>query len=837
MHHSFSSFANLIQQDIILIPELDTRTWKDLWEEYTEEAKKFNSQKRIELFGREDIDIILPTFSSKDNLDNHQKKIIGEFIRRNHSRMAHEIALYGFSTENEKILGVFINDSHIGDIIGLVARSHGMEMRSLYDYVELKYKNISTSPLGIHIWYIMSILRISDFFQIDKNRIRLEAVKLNSITSPRSILERNKHESVIYVEEKDSDPETLFIYSEPKNNVIYWELRDLLDDIQLELDKSWAVLGEKHGRNNLKPQIKYRRIRSNIQDRDYIERVLDYVPERILFNADPDLPYLLVGPLYGDDVTYGVRELLQNAVDACHALAFLSKEKFEPQINISIKQFGEDEYIFEIIDNGIGMNANEVKNYFLKAGATNRRSKEWDQFFIKKDLTSNIIKSGKFGVGILSAFLIGDVISVRTRKINSDYGINFEATLTSKNIEVYKDRQAPLGTTIRIVIKKEAVNKFLKNKNQLVSWDKWYIFSKPKVTYFSVLQLDEKLGYEKFDPSFTDSSNEWKEFYPDGYEKVRWSYKSFIPLELKEYKYLLTCNGLLIPKPPIFGSSYISPPHIQIFDLEGNLPINLGRNSLDTKYLPFEDDLIESIFFDIIEKMLSVNINNPLKNNIINHFVDEKMVEFKNINDKSRLYNGFIYSKAGFLINNSYLLDHFIGDYIIKLNYYFTDNNFLLNLDIKDHWIVINPISKDYKIKGNLYDSKIIKHLIQALYREDNFSNNNPDLILNFEKYDFLKNGLFFQYKKKNSKCDIYFGHILKDQFENIISIETFNDVLFLKSEGHVKDFGYFLKSLFPSKEDSILPYDIKQRIEKIKELKKQYFIKNNKTRNIKNDL
>ena len=57
------------------------------------------------------------------------------------------------------------------------------------------------------------------------------------------------------------------------------------------------------------------RVVTNIHDPSLTAR-LPYVPEKAGFAADPHLLGLLVEPLYGDSPQTGIRELLQNGVDA-----------------------------------------------------------------------------------------------------------------------------------------------------------------------------------------------------------------------------------------------------------------------------------------------------------------------------------------------------------------------------------------------------------------------------------------------------------------------------------------------------------------------------------------
>jgi molecular chaperone HtpG len=87
-----------------------------------------------------------------------------------------------------------------------------------------------------------------------------------------------------------------------------------------ELDETWAVLGEVYGEGRKLRElgIRVRRIRSTLDDLAEFRKTVTYVPELARFRtSDAKILKLMVGPLYNEDPSYGVRELLQNAIDAC----------------------------------------------------------------------------------------------------------------------------------------------------------------------------------------------------------------------------------------------------------------------------------------------------------------------------------------------------------------------------------------------------------------------------------------------------------------------------------------------------------------------------------------
>jgi hypothetical protein len=843
MHHTFQSFKDLVNETSICIPELDTKSWQQLWKEFVEKVNKYDAKKRKALFGDRNINITIPDFKSKDTLTGIHKKLIGEFIRIHHPRMAHEISMNGLRSDGNLVIKPVSNDRKIADLIGLIARSHGSSIRELFQYVKDKYTDTGDlNPLSIHVWYLMSVLRIADFIQIDKNRINLIPYRMSGYTSPVSNMEHIKHLSVDKVYFSEKDPETLLVIANPEDNVVFVELDSLLNAIQAELDLSWAILGEKYGREKYavkhgenyveklnRPNLTLRRIKSNIQEPKYKSQELNYIPERIIFDASPDLPYLLVGPLYGEDVSYGVRELIQNSIDACYMRQRIENESnYLPEINVRIIYLDgrDDRFSFEISDNGIGMNADIVKNYFLKAGSTNRRSKEWELHFLNEDLTSNIARTGRFGVGLLSSFLIGDNILVETRKVGESYGLKFTASLTSENIKVLKTNTEFIGTKIQIPIRKKVLTQFKQRpQNNIIEWDKWYILREPKINYTSVLDKGTNLGYLSYFPAFNEEINNSIEFKIDGYNKIRLLFNSNIPAIVPEYSsYNLICNGIIIPKAPPFRHNLLKTPHVQVFDFDGNLPINLGRNSLDTKFLPFEDQILNLVYLDYLEKLISHDtVVNITEDKVVKG--SGKIINHPFLNENFQYSSDFIYSKQGFILKSRKFIENIRFNKFIVIGSKDLKKDEVLSLDFKvnDDDLVMFKGTPHIFEPPTVGPEKDLKYLEVALYKKTErvlrgLISREVDKLRLYAK--------FFNKDKVSYKSSYYFGNIDEEGSPKLDYIEIFNNLLLIKKYifGPIS-FENFLINFFDG-ENLMLPYNVKDRLAVFNKLKTNWLRK-----------
>ncbi|MFG2462162.1 caspase family protein [Streptomyces sp. NPDC048523] len=176
-------------------------------------------------------------------------------------------------------------------------------------------------------------------------------------------------------------------------------------------------------------------------------------PARTSRGAEPyDLPLLrfhlsqsevrelLMGEqLYGGDPTLALRELYQNAMDACRYRAmrwkYLTSSGARPADwngRITFTQ-GEDErgrYV-EARDNGVGMSAELLTHTFTRAGSRFERSKAFrreQSRWLRHDRALRLYPNSRFGIGVFSYFMLADEMTIVTRPVSPD-GIPAEHAL------------------------------------------------------------------------------------------------------------------------------------------------------------------------------------------------------------------------------------------------------------------------------------------------------------------------------------------------------------------------------------------------------------------------
>ncbi len=316
MHLSEDGFVELVRPDSRweVIDGFNDKRWHLLWEDFITEARRFDGCRLMELFG--DTEPVYPPELDPQKMTKRDRMLIGEFLRRYHHRLAHEIALWGIPGPEDNRLRLKEIQKDIVDLTGIVARSHGVQVRACFDYLK-KYD--LREYKGVHAVFLMTLLRVSDYLQIQSERAPKQVLRVRAIRSPISRGEWNAHHAIRDIRNTHEDPEAIFIDARPPGLEEYLKIKNWLTNMQSELDASWAVLGEVYGRYKGLNQLglAVRRVRSNLDDDASFAKTVHYVPARAAFEAaDVDLLKLLIKPLYGDCPEIGIRELVQNAVDA-----------------------------------------------------------------------------------------------------------------------------------------------------------------------------------------------------------------------------------------------------------------------------------------------------------------------------------------------------------------------------------------------------------------------------------------------------------------------------------------------------------------------------------------
>lgn len=275
--------------------------------------------------------------------------------------------------------------------------------------------------------YVAMLLRIADSLDIDEKRAPIELYRL---INPIGFGDEEWRQHYI-IENRDkvrknnkSGSSTIMIYGQCDEPKIHRKFLQYLSGISEELlwctsyarkyfeEKYWVLI---------QPQIDNR-----IQTKGF---EISDLKMQINYHA---LIKLLMGEnIYGDKKC-GLRELVQNAIDACKVMIEEAErvERYRyapyiPKIQV-ILDYKMEKVI--VMDNGIGMTNDVMINYFLNIGKSYYKS---DEFLYQGKQYCPI---GTFGIGFLACFMLSDSVTVETKHFTEQDGFTIQIERDSEFI-------------------------------------------------------------------------------------------------------------------------------------------------------------------------------------------------------------------------------------------------------------------------------------------------------------------------------------------------------------------------------------------------------------------
>jgi len=149
--------------------------------------------------------------------------------------------------------------------------------------------------------------------------------------------------------------------------------------------------------------------------------------------------------LYSDHEIF-LRELISNATDATIKLKHLTNiaeakvEYGNPQIEVKIDKKGKK---LHIIDQGIGMTAEEVEKYINEIAFSG--AEEFLDKYKDKNNDSGII--GHFGLGFYSSFMVADKVEIKTKSFKDGEAAHWTCD-GSPEYSLVKGKKKDRGTEI-----------------------------------------------------------------------------------------------------------------------------------------------------------------------------------------------------------------------------------------------------------------------------------------------------------------------------------------------------------------------------------------------------
>lgn len=446
--------------DIGMSPdEKNVIAWKKVWDkdpefESEEEERIYNEFKRFYSARPDQHDIItrLNKQGKTSNADTLKSYLITEFIRQTHADRAREIIERDW---NGKIA---FRDTDLTVEFAQICFSHNEDALSL---LELDKNFLCGTSVYACLPLVGIILRLSDILDFDAKRTPPILYSHLYVRHPVSLKEWNKHRAV---EAWEISSELIQFNAKCKHPAIEASIHSFCDLIDHELsicNNISSTLNEFNKIQNRDIILKFpfKTNRDKIRTETDIRNNPKYIYRNTQFNLSKrQVIDLLMGTkLYGNpDVA--LRELLQNSIDACLLREAQEKKwgnSYQPEI--TVKYYIEsDEIILEIDDNGTGMDQYIIDNYYSKVGSSFYKSTDF--YNLKSESNADFTPTSRFGIGILSCFMVTDTLIVDTKRVLAPHKSSESLNITVEGQEsifwIKEGNRATPGTTTKLILRK-----------------------------------------------------------------------------------------------------------------------------------------------------------------------------------------------------------------------------------------------------------------------------------------------------------------------------------------------------------------------------------------------
>jgi len=284
----------------------------------------------------------------------------------------------------------------------------------------LRSEKFSTTFLGACDLRMCAILlRLADILDFDQTRSPVAVYAhlrlANETTGSRAISNTEWSKHLASRGFRFPSPRTpnyaLIALASPRQPAVEHAIRKFLDLVEEELrgcrilldfcDQRWQSLT----------------LPGTIDRRGIMSTGYRYGQYRFSLNRHAVLHLFTGDQLYGNPYAF-IREMLQNAIDACRLNIYLHDvDPDTMEVRVSAWEDDAGNYWIRVDDTGVGMDQGIVERYYLEVGRSYYRSDELQADILRKNKSQQkFVAISRFGIGVLSSFIVGDWVEVSTRR-------------------------------------------------------------------------------------------------------------------------------------------------------------------------------------------------------------------------------------------------------------------------------------------------------------------------------------------------------------------------------------------------------------------------------------
>lgn len=336
-----------------------------------------------------------------------------------------------------------------------------------------------TAALPIHRRFLACLLRVADVLDVSPDRTPPILARHRAIHSTSVIYWNRDHNLTIRIADGDggtTQSRSVVLHARPLQAVVQSAILDLAQQVDRELEVvhrlHWARPFDRGATGSVLPHRWDIALAAKIDVEPRPDTYV-YIPGTFRPSSTRLLGLFAGLELYREPLA-AVRELLQNAFDAVREQQAYTRlalnDPASPEhddllaaghhVSLSLKSGDDGNYYLECTDSGIGLTKDLISSQFLVSGsppppATRRLARRCEAAGF------HLERSGRFGLGVLSYFMIADAVHVSTCRSQDAGGDSSGWTFDTDGFSGFGElRAAPLGpsgTQLRLRMRRDAV--------------------------------------------------------------------------------------------------------------------------------------------------------------------------------------------------------------------------------------------------------------------------------------------------------------------------------------------------------------------------------------------
>jgi hypothetical protein len=483
--------------DIGMAPkESEIRAWKKDWVDEEPNINELNEHEKFNRFSNTYPDK-LEDIKKLNSLGKNSKAeiihsfLISEYIRSTHAQRAREIINRDWKGK------IVYRDQDLTSHFAELCFSHNEDAMKL---MQLETDVICNEESTINLPFIGVVLRLADLLDFDGKRTPSVLFSHLAVRNPVSLKEWEKHRSIKAWSIKPNQIAFSAVCNHPAIEASVRKFCDLIDN---ELKNCNVILSKTCSEEKYAIELPTSVEREKIQaEKDILTGEPIYIYQDTSFHLSKNqvIDLLMGTKLYGKPEV-ALRELIQNSIDACLLSQALHKKwdtPYEPLIIVKYYTQGKEDFL-EVVDNGIGMNQEIIDKYYSKIGSSYYQSRDF--FDLQANSNLDFKPISRFGIGILSCFMVADSMEVETKRLKEQYDYDLPLKI---NIEGYdsiftttKSNKKEPGTSTKLILRKSK-NPWDKLRNEEFIKAVKKSISKPEIPV-QIITDKENISYTKQD--------------------------------------------------------------------------------------------------------------------------------------------------------------------------------------------------------------------------------------------------------------------------------------------------------------------------------------------------